>query len=190
MVEAEFDAVVKDTEYKQALLDTLGFDRAEQDPDMLDVVLRARQDCESRAAKPAPLDGPVTDRAWGAVGEQPSGIALWLPAPFEARDQLWVKNAWQANLFRKMKDQNGQSSSRAQMREGQMFCNALLFVEMGVITLKLLKSAMEEIPADMCSVASPLTDMATKYFDTVYEVMREHADDHAYQLADPKAVVL
>lgn len=101
-----------------------------------DVVIRARQGCEARAATPAPVDGPVVDRAsspsWGAVAEQPGGVSLWPPAVFDAADSLFVRNGWQAHMFRKTRDGNGQSSSKAQMREGQLAANAMLWGEMGM----------------------------------------------------------
>jgi hypothetical protein len=62
---AVYSAACADTLYKQRLLDSLGLGRVEQDPDYLDLVLRGRQDCEIRAAAPAPLEGTVVDRAWG-----------------------------------------------------------------------------------------------------------------------------
>jgi hypothetical protein len=78
--------------YKQALPGMLGLGRMERDSGMLDVVLRARQECETNAAQPAPLDEEPVDRAWGAVSECPAGVSLWPPTVFDARQQLFVRN--------------------------------------------------------------------------------------------------
>jgi hypothetical protein len=46
------------------------------------------------------------------------------------------------------------------------------------------------VPSDLPPAALPLLDIMLKYMDTMYTAMREHADDHAYQLANPMAVAL
>jgi hypothetical protein len=79
----------------------------------------------------------VVDRAWGAVSERPAGVSLWPPTTIEARDQLF---ATKANLFRRTKDKNGQSSSGAQTREDQVFANALLWGERVMVSARLPRS--------------------------------------------------
>jgi hypothetical protein len=71
-----------------------------------------------------------------------------------------------------------------------MFANVLLWGEMATISARLLRSTLDEGPTDLPPAASPLLDIMRKYMDTMYTAMREHADDHAYQVADPKAVAL
>jgi hypothetical protein len=71
-----------------------------------------------------------------------------------------------------------------------MFANALLSGEMALISAKSLRNTLDEVPSDLPPASSPLLDIMLKYMDTTYTAMREHADDHAYQLADPKAVAL
>jgi hypothetical protein len=82
---AENNDASADTMYKQALLGTLGLGRMERDRGMVGMVLRARQECETSAAQPAPLDGEPVDRARGAAIKRPAGVLLWPPTVFDAR---------------------------------------------------------------------------------------------------------
>jgi hypothetical protein len=59
----EYNDAYADTMYRKALLGTLGLGCMERDPGMLDVVLRARQECETIAAQPVLLEGEPVDRA-------------------------------------------------------------------------------------------------------------------------------
>jgi hypothetical protein len=93
-------------------------------------------------------------------------------------------------MFRKFKDKNGQCSSGAQMREGQMLFNSMLCGEMPLVSEKLLGSVLDEKPDELPRAASSLMEMALLYMDTMYEAIREHAGERAYQLTDPKAVAL
>jgi hypothetical protein len=42
----------------------------------------------------------------------------------------------------------------------------------------------------VAAASSSLMELTLRYMETMYEATREHADDHAYQLADPKAMAL
>jgi hypothetical protein len=63
-----------------------------------------------------------------------------------------------------------------------MASNAMLWGEMGLISMKLLKAGIDDlaIPAH----AASLMDISLRYIEAMYEAMREHADDHAYLLQD------
>ena len=175
---------------KQGLLDSLGFSPIAVDPEYLDLVLRSRQECVTRSTLPVPADGPIVDRAWCVVGEQPASVQLWPPVLFEARDALFVRNPWQANMFRKVRDVNGLSSSKAQMREGQMVSNTLLWTEMATISLQLMCNRMKELGDSVDPACRSLCETASAYLGVAYQALREHADDHAVALQSPDAVTL
>jgi hypothetical protein len=162
----------------------------EPDPGMLDVVLRARQECQTNAAQPEPLEGEPVDSAWGAASKCPARVSPWSPTIFDASEQLLVRNEWEANLFRKVKVMHGQRSSCAQVREGQVLSISKLWGEMALILTKLSGIAVNEMPGELSRAASSLMEVTLRYMETIYAAMREHAEDHAYQLVDPKPVAL
>jgi hypothetical protein len=119
----------------------------------------------------------------------PEWGVLWPPTVFAARELLIVRNQWQANMFRKFKDMKGQSWSGAQMREGGC-CPTRCCGVRWLYSRRSFGSILDETPEELPRAASLLMETTLWYLETMYESMREHADDHGYQLAYPKAVAL